>query len=62
MTAGQTPGGVKFVYMEEYLRCSCTHIERLKKDLPGYCQRHFTDRKRVIKIPDIGEKGWVGNG
>ena len=47
---------------EEYERCSCTQIEKRKKDLLGYCSRHFTDRKRVTKIPDIGEKGWVGNG
>jgi hypothetical protein len=25
-------------------------------------RKDFTDRKRVTKIPDIGEKGWVGNG
>jgi hypothetical protein len=57
MTAGQ-----RYVYLEEYERCSCTQIEKRKKDLLGYCSRHFTDRKRVMKIPDIGEKGWVGNG
>ncbi len=41
-----------YVYMEEYKTCSCTQIERRKSDLQGYCHRHGTSKKRIVKLPD----------
>jgi len=53
----------KFVYYEEYGRCSCTFIADKKDELPGYCPRHFTDKKRRVRLLDMGfERGLVGSG
>ncbi len=42
----------RYVYLEEYKKCGCSFATRLKRDLPGYCPIHGTDRKRCTKLPD----------
>lgn len=34
-------------FMEEYQQCSCTFIAFDKSDLPGYCAKHGTDKRRA---------------
>lgn len=52
----------KMVWYEEYRICACSFIAIEKRDLPGYCPRHFNDKRRVVRIPDVGfELGYVGH-
>lgn len=51
----------RYVYLEEYEKCGCSFAARLKKELPGYCSIHGTDRKRCTKLPDPDfELGFAG--
>lgn len=34
----------KVYWIEEYVTCGCSTVERKQKDLPGYCPTHGTDR------------------
>jgi hypothetical protein len=49
-------------WLEEYKSCGCSFVAKRKRDLLGYCERHGTDRKRVIKLPHPMECGYAGNG
>lgn len=56
---------MKIIWLEEYKTCSCTYIADKKRDLPGYCPKHGTDRKYIIKLPDAPDgdtfdRGYVG--
>ena len=54
----------KMGWYEEYKRCSCNFISARRDELPGYCPKHFTDKRRRIKIPidNMAESdfGYVG--
>lgn len=51
----------KMIWYEEYKTCSCTFIADKKEDLPGYCPRHFHDKRRRMKLPDNDfERGYAG--
>jgi hypothetical protein len=56
----------RWVWLEEYEQCSCTNVTELRRDATGYCPRHFTDKKRITKLPNDGpnklELGYVGMG
>lgn len=41
----------KWVLLEEYKGCGCSYMSCRRDELPGYCQRHGTDRRRVTKLP-----------
>ena len=50
-------------WMEEYKRCHCTVVARIKRDLLGYCPRHLEDRMhKPIRVPDEWPTGYAGNG
>lgn len=50
------------VWLEQYERCACTCVRLLKKDLLGYCPRHYTNRRSVMLVDDVfeGEYGYAG--
>ena len=53
----------RYIYLEEYEKCGCSFASKLKRDLPGYCSIHGTDRRRCTKLPEIGktfELGFAG--
>lgn len=53
----------RYVYLEEYEKCGCSFAAKFKRDLPGYCSIHGTDRKRCTKLQDpknIFELGFAG--
>lgn len=51
------------VWFEEYRTCGCSFIADKKDELPGYCPRHFHDKRRRTRLPDVGfERGHVGTG
>lgn len=57
--------GLKWRWLEEYRVCSCSFLARIKKDLPGYCALHGTDRRRApIRIPadDTEKLGYAHQG
>ena len=47
-------------WMEEYKTCGCSFVAKLRRELPGYCSRHGTDRRRVTKLPKAIEAGYAG--
>jgi len=50
-------------WFEEYEVCSCSYMARTKAELPGYCERHGTNRRRKpIKLPNVedGDLGYAG--
>lgn len=60
-SATPPPTKRRMVYYEEYKTCSCSFVAAKREDLPGYCPRHFTNRRRRIRIPDMGfEMGLAG--
>lgn len=51
-------------WYEEYQTCSCSFIAKTRDELPGYCQKHGTDKKRRRRIPDqdykLEDMGYAG--
>ena len=43
-------------YLEEY-KCGCSQVEKLKRDLLGYCKYHGDDAIRVHVLPTTTECG-----
>jgi hypothetical protein len=41
----------KFGWIEEYSGCSCSSVEKRKKDLLGYCKYHGGDHKNRSRFP-----------
>ncbi len=52
----QIPGIEYGQWLEGY-GCGCTHVEKTKKDLPGYCVVHGDDRREVHHLPGKVEVG-----
>lgn len=50
----------KLFWMEEYENCHCSFVSEFRKDLPGYCQRHGTNRQFIYKIPKTENIGYAG--
>ncbi len=51
------------VWFEEYRTCGCSFVADKLSELPGYCPRHFHDKRRRTRLPDMGfERGHVGTG
>lgn len=46
----------KTKWIEYYRNCSCSTEEGRKKDLPGYCPRHGSERREVLKFEFAGTK------
>jgi len=49
----------KWVWLEEYAGCGCSNVTLARKDAIGYCPRHATERRRIIKVPYM-EPGFAG--
>ena len=47
---------MKGEWIEEY-PCGCTHVEKRKEDLLGYCKYHGEDWINIYKLPESTECG-----
>lgn len=47
---------IAMVWYEEYKTCSCSFLGRIKSELPGYCPRHGTPKRKRIEVPDQNYK------
>jgi hypothetical protein len=43
---------VPMIWFEEYKTCSCSFLALEKKDLPGYCEKHGTEKRRRMRVPN----------
>jgi hypothetical protein len=54
----------KRLWLEEYKTCSCSFLAVSRADLPGYCQKHGTEKRHRIKISKAAheniELGYAG--
>jgi hypothetical protein len=58
----EKPKNERGKWMEEYKKCGCSFVAKKKSELPGYCSRHGTDRRRATKLIEPIECGYAGVG
>lgn len=46
-------------WLEEYNSCGCSNVQRLKRELPGYCPIHGNSRKNIYHLIEEVECGLV---
>jgi len=48
---------MKLYWIEWYRLCGCSNVTKLRRELPGYCPRHGSDRRSYHKIPAENKDG-----
>ena len=57
------PAKPRSVWLEEYQACGCSNVTKTKAGVIGYCPKHYTDRRRLSRIIDVGfQLGYAGVG
>jgi len=45
------------LYWIEWFNCGCSNVQKLRRELHGYCPKHGHDRKSYHKIPAENKDG-----